>query len=177
MFWWGSHRDGSLELKVAAADRAAGTAQQSLDAAHDAHQLVNAAAEAERKFRWQEEGRASRQTLGEDAEQEKAANSELPRCDLLERALDVRLADKRVLEARAAVQKKSTVQTTPPCGSRGASDADREAHCHEIASARSHSAHARLAHGLAAARGALNVGLAVAIEPHKRPEIVGARIA
>jgi hypothetical protein len=35
----------------------------------------------------------------------------------------------------------------------------------------------RLAHELAAARGALNVGLAVAIETLKHPEIVGARIA
>ena len=50
-----------LELKIAAADRAAGIAQQSLDAAYNAQQLIDAAVEVERKFREQEEAAGSRE--------------------------------------------------------------------------------------------------------------------
>ena len=40
------------------------------------------------------------------AAQEKTADDELRRCDLLERALDVRAADKQVADAQAAVEKQ-----------------------------------------------------------------------
>ena len=157
-----------LELKIAAADRTAGAAQQSLDAAHNAEQLVNDAAEAERRFREQDEATGiARQTASEDAEREKTANSELFRCDLLERILDLQLADRQVADAQAGVERKATVQQ----------------HLEEVLSERARlmekraamklprpSALApmrRLAHDLAASRGALDVGLAVAIEPLK----------
>jgi hypothetical protein len=154
-----------LELKVAAADRAAGAAKQSLDGAHITQQLVNAAAEAERKFREQEEAaRIARRASGEDTAQERAANSELLRCDLLERALDARLADKRVVDAQAAVQKKAAVQQRLD-----AVLADRakliEKQCSmKLPPLAAVAPMRRLAHELAAARGALSVGLAVAIE-------------
>jgi hypothetical protein len=161
-----------LELKIAAADRAAGAAQQSLDAARNAQQLVHAAAEVERKFREQEEAAGiARKTAGEDAEQERAANSELLRCDLLERALDVRLADKRVVDAQAAVQKKSNLQQ------RLDAVLTERARLIEKRSAMTLPPHAaiapmrKLAHELAAARGALSVGLAVAIEPLKHLDL------
>lgn len=157
-----------LELKIAAADRAAGAARQSLNAAHNAEQLVNAEAEAERKFREQEEAaRIARRTSGEDAAKERTSNSELLRCDLLEQALDVRLADKRAVDAQAAVEKKASIQQCL--------DAVL-AECAKLIDKRSEmklpppaavAPMRRLAHELAAARGSLSVGLAVAIEPLK----------
>ena len=157
-----------LELKVAAADRAAAIAQQSHDAADNARQLVNAATEAERKFRGQEEAAAiARQASSEDAEQEKAANSELLRCDSLERALDVRLADKRVVEAGAAVEKRSTVQRHLDAVLAERATLIEKRTAMKLPPPGTIAPMRRLAHELAAARGALNVGLAVAVEPLK----------
>ncbi len=155
-----------LELTVAAADRAASAAQQSLDAAHNAQQLVNTAAEAERKFREQEEGAGiARKTSGEDAEQERTVNSELHRCDLLERALDVQLADKRVVDAQAAVQKKATVQQRLDAVLAERAKLIEKRSGMKLPPPAAVPPMRRLAHELAAARGALSVGLAVAIEP------------
>jgi hypothetical protein len=157
-----------LELKIAAADRAAGAAQQSLDAARNAQQLVSGAAEAERKFREQDEAAGiARKTSGEDAGQEKAANSELLRCDLLERALDVRLAHKRVVDAQAAVQKKSTVQQRLDAVLTERARLIEKRSGMKLPPPGALAPMRRLAHELAAARGALSVGLAVAIEPQK----------
>jgi hypothetical protein len=157
-----------LELKIAAADRAAGAAQQILDAAHNAEQLVAAAAEAARRFREQEEAAGiARKTSGEDAEQEKVANSELLRCDLLERALDVRLADKRVVDAQAAVQKKSTVEQRLDTALTERASLIEKRSAVKLPPTAAIAPMRRLAHELAAARGALSVGLVVAIEPVK----------
>ena len=157
-----------LELKVAAADRAAGAAQQSLDAALNAQQLVNAAAEAARKFREQEEAAGiARKTSGEDAKQEKAAHSELLRCDLLERALDARLADKRVVDAQVAVQKKSNLQQRLDAVLTERARLIEKRSSMGLPPPAAIAPMRRLAHELAAARGALSVGLAVAIEPLK----------
>lgn len=157
-----------LELKVAAADRTASEVQQSLDAARNAQQLVNAAAEARRKFCEQEEAAGiALKTAGEDAERERAANSELHRCDLLERALYVRLADKQVVDAEAAVQRKTIVeQRLEAVLSERARLIEKRA-AMKLPPSGALAPMRRLAHDLAAARGALDVGLALAIEPLK----------
>lgn len=157
-----------LELKIAAADRTASAAQQSLDAAHNAEQLVNAAAEAERRFREQEEAAGSaRKTASEDAEREKTANSELLRCDVLERALDLQFADRRVVDAQADVERKTTVeQRLEAVLSERARLIEKRA-AMTLPPLTALAPMRRLAHDLAAARGALDVGLAVAIEPLK----------
>jgi len=157
-----------LELKIAAADRAAGIAQRSLDAAHNAQQLIHAAAEVGRKLGEQEEVAAiARKTSDEDAEQEKAANSELLRCDLLERALDVRLADSRVVDAQAAVQKQSTVQQRLDAVLTERAGLIKKRSAVKLPAPAAIAPMRRLAHEIAAARGALSVGFAVAIEPVK----------
>ena len=157
-----------LELKLAAADRIAGAAQQSLEAAHNAQQLVNAAAEAERKFREQEEAAGiAGNTAADDAKREKSANSELLRCDLLERVLDVRLADKQLVDAQAAVQRRTTFeQRLEAVLSERARLIEKRA-AMKLPPSGALASMRRLAHELAAARGALSVGLAVAIEPAK----------
>jgi len=157
-----------LELKVATADRTAAAAQQSLDSAHNAQQLVNAAAEAERKFREQDEAAGiARKTAGEVAELEKAANSELLRCDLLERALDVRLAERQVVDAQAAVQRKATVEQRLEAALSERARLIEKRAAMKLPPPGALAPMRRLAHDLAAARGALDVGLAVAIEPLK----------
>ncbi|HLJ89957.1 MAG TPA: AAA family ATPase [Candidatus Angelobacter sp.] len=157
-----------LELKVAAADRSAGAAQQSLDGARIAQQLVNAAAEAERKFREQEEAAAiARRTSDENSTQERAANSELLRCDSLERALDLRLADKRVADAKAAVQKKAKLQESLDAVLAERTKLTDKRSRMKLPTVTAVAPMRRLAHELAAARGALSVGFVVAIEPVK----------
>lgn len=100
-----------LELRIASLDRALATAQQNLGAANVAKQLNDAAGESERKFREQEEAAAAaRKASSEDAQLETIANNELARCDLLESALDVHVADQRVAAAEAAVQRKVSIQ-------------------------------------------------------------------
>jgi AAA domain len=155
-----------LELKVAAADRTAGAAQQSLEAAHNAQQLINAAAEAERKFREQEEAAGiAGNTAADDAKREKSANLELLRCDLLEHALDVRLADKQLVDAQAAVQRKTTVEKRLEAVLSERARLIEKRAAMKLPPPGALTPMRRLAHDLAAARGALSVGLAVAIEP------------
>jgi hypothetical protein len=157
-----------LELRLAAADRTAGAAQQGLDSARNAQQLVNAAAEAERKYREQDEAAdIAQKTASEDVEREKAASSELLRCDLVERALDLQFADRQVVDAQADVERKTTVDQRLEAvfGERARVMEKRAAM--KLPPLAALAPMRRLAHDLAAARGALDVGLAVAIEPLK----------
>lgn len=155
-----------LELKAAAADRASTTAQQNIDASGSANQLVDAAREAERAYREQEKtARTAREKSAQDAERETLANSQLLRCDLLERALDVRIADKRVADAQAVIQKRANIQErldavlVERAALMGNQSTIRLPESADLAPMR------RLANDLAAARGALNVGLMVTVEP------------
>lgn len=157
-----------LELKIAAVDRAAGAAQQSLDSARNAQLLVNAAAEAEQKFREQDEAAGiARQTASEDAEREKTANSEVLRCDLLERALDLQLADRQVVDAQADVERKTTVEQRLEAILGEQSRLIEKRAAMKLPPVTALALMRRLAQDLAAARGALDVGLAVVLEPLK----------
>src|SRR6266851_4017211 len=81
-----------LELRRAAADQTASTAQLRIDVASGAQKLVDAAAVAEREHLEQQAiVHRARKSESEAVAKEKAANDELRRCDLLERALDFRL--------------------------------------------------------------------------------------
>ena len=161
-----------LELRKAAAGQAASTAQQRIDVATGAQKLVDAAAEAEREYRDQEaKAHNAHEYLSQAAAKEKTASDELRRCDLLERALDVRLADNQVGDAQAAVEKDAAIQAhldvvleeqTVLAGQRATMTVPKPG---ALAPMR------RLANELAAARGALDVGLVMTVSSSRRLDV------
>jgi len=100
-----------LELRLAAAEQATSGAQRRIEAAIGAQKLVDVTVGADRDHREQQaKARSAMELLTQAAAKEQAANDELRRCDLLERALDVRTADKEVADARSAVDKHVALQ-------------------------------------------------------------------
>jgi len=92
-----------LELRKSAADRAALEAQQRIDAAEAAQQHVETASRAEHDLQDQEaKARNAVEAASQSTANLTAAEEQLRRCDVLERALDVQAADKRVAEAQAS---------------------------------------------------------------------------
>jgi hypothetical protein len=151
-----------LQLRKAAADQAAIVAQQRIDAATYAQRFVDAAAEAEREHREQEAMARSAQERSAHAEaKEKIANDELLRCDLLERAHDVRSADKEVADAQAAVEKKKDIQTRIDVVLRERATLIEGLSAMKIPQAAALGPMHRLANDLVAARGSLDVGFVV----------------
>jgi hypothetical protein len=155
-----------LELKTAAADQSATVAQQTIEAASAAQQLVDVADEVEQRCLEQDKiSGTAREKSTQDSDGEKLANSQLLRCDLLELALDLTLAERRVANTQSAAAKRANVQ--------GCLDTVLVEHARLIANRSTMklpqyaalTSMRRLANDLAAARGALNVGLLVTVEP------------
>jgi len=161
-----------LELRRAAADQIGSTAQRQIDVANGAQQLVDAAALAEREHLEQQAiTHSARESASEAVAKEKAANDELRRCDLLERALDFRLADRQVVDAQAAVDKHGGLQASLAAAlkERAALAGQRAAMTVPTPSALAPMR--RLANELAAARGALDVGFVVSVSPTEPLEL------
>jgi hypothetical protein len=159
----------SLELRKIAADQGAREAQQRLDSAGAAQRLVDAVRLAEREHRDQQaKADKARSDLADVEAKEEAAAQQIPRFDLLERALEARSADDRAAAARISLNKLTALRARLDAGVRErAGLAERRGALivpspAEIVSIR------RLAADLAAARGALDVGLVVTVTP-KRP--------
>lgn len=161
-----------LELRIATAEHAGRTAQQRIDAATDAQALINAAVEAEREHQAQQ-SRAStaQETAAQAAAQEQVAVGDLHRCDLLEQALDVRSADRSATDARIAVDKHSSLRTRRAAvlEERAALAERRAALTVPVPTALV--SMRRLAQELAAARGALDVGFIVTVNPKRSVNI------
>jgi hypothetical protein len=155
-----------LDLRRAAADQTASTAQQRIDLAIGAQKLVDAAAEAGREH---SEQQAKAQSAQESASlavaKERSAIDELRRCDLLERALDIRLADKQLADAQASVEKHAAIQVRLDAvlEERAALSGQRAAMI--VPTPGAVTPMRRIANELAAARGALDVGFVVTVSP------------
>jgi hypothetical protein len=176
-----------LELRKAAAEQAVGGAQRRIDAALAAQKLVEAVSNADRELRGQQaKANSALETASKAAAKQTAAENDLRRCDVLERALDVHAADKQAADAQAAVDKEVALKDRLEANSR-----DRAA----LAGLRASIAvpvpgvlgpMRKLANQLAAARGALDVGFVVTVAPKAhldlrvrkdRQEVVPASIA
>lgn len=158
-----------LELRKAAAEKAALDAQQRVGNAAAAQTLVEAAATAERDLQDQEaKARSAADVVSQSAVKLTAAEGELRRCDVLERALDVLAADKRVAEAQVTVDKQTDLngRLETAFGDRARLAGQRAAITVPPASALGPMR--RLANDLAAVRGALDVGLVVTVTPKSR---------
>lgn len=155
-----------LGLRKAAAEQSATAAQQHLDAAVAAQKLTVAADQAAREHREQEAEAARVQgQLSKARDEESAANERVARCELLERGLDARVANARVVEARNDVKTRSSLQAelATKVGERAAGAARRAA-LHvpdesELPTLR------KLGTELEGARGALNVGFLLTVLP------------
>lgn len=158
-----------LELRKAAAEQAANAAQQRIDVATAAQKLVIVAAEAEREYQDQEtKAHRAHESLSQAAAKEKTASDGLRRCDLLERALDVRLADKQVADAQAAVDKHAAIQARLDVVSEERAVLAGQLAKMTVPKPGALAPMRRLANELAAARGALDVGLVVTMTPNRR---------
>jgi hypothetical protein len=156
-----------LELRQAKAEQTARTAQQRIDVATGVQALVDAASDAQREYREQKAtADRARESLSVVVAEEKAANLELTRCDLLERAVELRFADKQCADAEASATKHDFVRARlDEVLKERVALADRRAALRVPASAAVPPMR-RLANELAAARGALDVGFVIRLSPN-----------
>jgi hypothetical protein len=158
-----------LQLRKSAADQAALEAQQRIDAAEAAQRLVMAAGAAERDLQDQEaKARTAVEAASQSTAKLTAAEERLRRCDVLERAFDVQAADKRVAEAQATVDKQSELKGRLEITSRDRVGLARQRAAITVPPLDALGPMRQLANDLAAARGALEVGLMVTVTPASR---------
>ena len=100
-----------------------------------------------------------------------AAEEQLRKCDVLERALDVQAADKRVAEAQATVDKQSDLNSLLETTSRDRAGLARQRAAITVPPPGALGSMRQLANELAAARGAVDVGLVVTVTPTSRLDL------
>jgi hypothetical protein len=158
-----------LELRMAAAGQAASIAQQRIDAAVAAQRLVEAAVQAETDHREQQtKAQSAQESATQVATKEQIVSDDLLRCDLLERALDVRSAEKEAADCRTAVDRLLDLRFRVDVASKERSVLVERRSPLGIPSSSQLASMRQLANALAAARGALDVGLVLTVTP-KRP--------
>ncbi|MCU1382593.1 MAG: putative GTP-binding protein [Acidobacteria bacterium] len=159
----------SLELRRVAAEQASRDAQQRTDEANAAHKLVEAAETADAEYRKQQaEAERARESLAVAAASEQTATEQLRRLDVLERALESRAADERLLSAQTEVEKEASLRAHLEAGTLERDEIIRARAAISVPTLDALTPMRRLANDLAGARGALNVGLVVTVTP-KRP--------
>jgi energy-coupling factor transporter ATP-binding protein EcfA2 len=156
----------ALELRRIAAEQAAQEARQGIEAAAAVQELVDAAGRAENEHRQQEaEAVRAREKRAASAEAEQTASAELRRCDLLERALEARTAEKQVASAQAGVEQEAALQKEWKKTTNERTAAAKQRKAITVPPAGSLPALRKLATDLASARGALDVGLVMTVIP------------
>jgi hypothetical protein len=158
-----------LELQRFEADRAANSAQQRFDAARNAQLLLDAVGAAERDYgQHQTAVERARASLSETTKKQSAATESLTRCELLERALDLQAASKQLADAQVNAEKKRILgERLDLVTSERVKLANQRAEF-SIPSHAELLAIRRLGTDLAAARGTLNVGFVVTVNPRKQ---------
>lgn len=156
----------AIELRKAAAEQAVQAARQRVEAAAGAQGLVDAASRAEEEHRKQEaEVARARERRAEAAKAEQAANETFRRCDLLDRGLEARAAERQASKAQAVVERESAFQAELARVSRELEALVERRAAILVPSAGSLAALRKLDTDLASARGALDVGLVLTVIP------------
>jgi len=161
-----------LDLRKAAAEGSVGEAQQTINGASVAQKLVEAVTAADHELHGQQaKAQAAVEAASRAAATMEGADGDLRRCDLLERALDLLAAEKRVTETQAAVAKEADLsgRLEATARDRAALAARRSALTVPLPAA--FGPMRRLATELAAARGALDVGFVVTVTPKARLDV------
>jgi len=162
----------ALELRRSAAEQAEQEAQRRIDATLAAQRLADAAEAAAAEHKKQDVAAAAARTAHADASaQEDRASEQLRRAELLERASEVRTAEEAVAAARASVEQEASLRSrfVSETGERDGL-ASRRAAINAPPKA-SLALMRRLENDLAAARGALNVGLVVTVALHRPVDV------
>jgi hypothetical protein len=156
-----------LEFRKSAADQAVREAEQRINAALTAQKFVQDVATAERELQDQQtKTDSARQFASKATATAKNADEQLQRCDLVERALDVRAADQQFKDAQAAVDQEAALRTCLEAASRERAVWAGRRSVITIPTPGALGPMRRLARELAAARGALEVGLVVTVIPN-----------
>jgi chromosome segregation ATPase len=161
-----------LELRKSAVEQAAREAQQRIDAAVAAQKLIDAVTAAELELRDHHAKTGSAlESASKATATVKALDDALQRCELLERALDVQVADKQAANAQAAVDNETLLRTRLEAisGEREILAGQRFRLIVPIPAALVPMR--RLATERAAARGALDVGFVVTVSPKGRLDL------
>ena len=161
-----------LELQQATAEQAATAAQQQLDKAAAAKKLIEAVIDAELQHS-NEESRAqiAHEYLLQTLATERALEERLHHCEMLERALDLRLAKQQEQHATLEVDKLSVAQKRFEVLSMERSSLSEQRATITIPALEKVAFLRQLANELAAARGALLVGLVVTVTPTNRLDL------
>lgn len=155
-----------LELRKVAAEQAVQAARQRVEAAARAQERAEAADRAEAEHRGQEdEAVRAREKRTEATKAETAANKALGRCDLLERGVEARNAERQVAIVRADVEREAALQADLARASAQRSDLAGQRSAIVVPPAASLPALRKLETELASARGALDVGLVMTVIP------------
>ena len=155
-----------LELRRIDAEKVVQAAGQRAEAADRAREQVEAAGRAEEELHKQEaEAVRARERWTEATGIEKVANDDLARCDLLERGLEARNAERQLASTRAEVERESNLQTDLARITAQQSDLAAQRAAIVVPPAASLPALRKLENDLAVARGALDVGLVMTVIP------------
>lgn len=155
-----------LELRKVAAEQAAEVARNRIAAAAGAQERIDAVQRAEKEHRQQkEEAVRARETQDEASRAEQAASEALHRCDLLERALEVRNVEKQVASAQADVERESALQAELTKKTEAHSGLAERRAAIVVSSVSSLPVLRKLERDLASTRGALDVGLVMTVIP------------
>jgi DNA repair exonuclease SbcCD ATPase subunit len=162
-----------LELRIAAAGRAVSDAQKRIDSAVAAQKLVELAVQAETDHQEQQaKAQSAQESATQTAAKEQTVNDDLRRCDLLERALDVRFAEKGVTEGRTAVDRLLDLQARLDVALKERSVLAERRSTVSVPSSSQLASMRELANTLAAARGSLDVGLVLTVAPKRLLDIM-----
>jgi chromosome segregation ATPase len=157
-----------LELRKAAAEQALRETQQQIDAATSAQKLVDDAANADLQHQaLQTESEKARAARAEALDKQLIAGERLRRIDLLERALDVTTADERTAAAQSDVDRLAALQARREVEANERQVLEKRRAAIVVPDAHALAPMRQLGHDLAAARGALNVGLVVTVTPSR----------
>ena len=161
-----------LELQKSAAEMTTREAQQRIDAALAAQKLVDTVTSVECDL--QDQQTKAHGALDADSKATaaaKKAGDDLQRCDLLERALDVHVAEKQVKDAQAAVDREAALRTGLEATSRERERLAAQRGAITVPIPGALGPMRKLARELDAARGALDVGFVVTVTPKARLDL------
>jgi hypothetical protein len=161
-----------LELRKNAAEQASREAHQQIERATAAQKLVDAVSAAEREYQAQQtEAAGARAALGRATAKQDDADEELRRIDRLERVLDARTADEQAAAAQADVERDASLRARLKIETDQREALARRRAAMTVPASAALVPMRRLDTDLAAARGALNVGLVVTVTPRARLEV------
>jgi DNA repair exonuclease SbcCD ATPase subunit len=162
-----------LLLRVAEAERAFQSAEQSIRVISSAKELANEALNKERALKEQEKiTKAATKALAEAEMRQTQANSELVHCELLQRVLEFQAATREVNAAEQDAARQAQLETHLKAASEERAHLLAQRNAIIVPADRSVASMRKLAEELNAARAALNVGMVVTLTPYRALDVV-----